>query len=91
MVRCECSAILTIEPSKPNYNQKDDEGQPISKAAAEHMANFRIRCSNCGKNFCIECKASPYHVGKTCEDVEKDSVARKCRFCLDVMKGNSLS
>jgi hypothetical protein len=66
MVRCECSTVLSIEPSKPDYKQKDDMGNPISKEAAEHMASFRVRCSNCAKNFCTVCNRTPYHVGRTC-------------------------
>lgn len=62
-------------------------GNPISKEAAEHMASFRVRCSNCTKNFCTVCNRTPYHVGKTCKDAEKNENARKCRFCLEVIKG----
>jgi E3 ubiquitin-protein ligase MYCBP2 len=42
------------------------------------MANNRIRCNECNKNFCIKCKAEPYHVGKTCEESKNNAI---CRFC----------
>ena len=41
------------------------------------MAENRIRCNECTSNFCIKCNASPYHVGKTCDQ----NIATSCRFC----------
>lgn len=81
MVRCSCDAIINFEPSKPDYAQKDETGQVISREAADHMANFRVRCSKCQKNFCTSCNRSPYHIGMTCEQAESNQHARKCRFC----------
>lgn len=66
MVKCECGALICLEASAPDYKQKDEAGNPLSKAAAEHMAQWRVRCSACSKVFCAECKRQPYHVGKTC-------------------------
>jgi E3 ubiquitin-protein ligase MYCBP2 len=40
----------------------------------------RLRC-NCGQNFCIQCKAVPYHFGMTCEQVAAHAAAVRCRFC----------
>ena len=46
---------MEMNPGRVDYNQKDEKGQPISRQAAEHFANYRIRCDACGKNFCINC------------------------------------
>jgi len=46
---------------------KKDDGKQITKAAAVHMSKYRIRCPDCGINFCILCKVSPYHIGMNCE------------------------
>lgn len=67
MVECSCGNVMMMEPGRPDYNLKDDKGQPISKEAAEHLARYRIRCNECGKNFCTKCNAEPYHTGRTCE------------------------
>lgn len=45
------------------------------------MSKFRIRCNNCGNNFCSKCKLEPYHLGLTCTQYEKEKNAKKCRFC----------
>ena len=47
MITCNCGALIVLEDSKVDYNAKDDKGQKLSKAAAEHMAKFRVRCSSC--------------------------------------------
>lgn len=71
-VRCECSSVILFEPSKPEYKTKDEQGNLISAKSAEHMAQHRVRCSNCAKNFCTSCKREPYHVGMTCEEAENN-------------------
>lgn len=72
MVRCECSALILFEPSRADYNQKDDSGKLLTKLAADHMAQFRVRCSSCQKNFCTSCRRAPYHVGMTCQDAQNN-------------------
>lgn len=92
LVRCECQAIIGIEPSKPDYTQKDETGKQISKQAADHMAQFRVRCSSCAKNFCTSCRRSPYHIGMTCQDAQNNQDARKCRFCtIEIKQSSGLS
>lgn len=34
----ECNSTISFEPSKPDYKQKDDKGQVLTKQAAEHAA-----------------------------------------------------
>lgn len=67
-VCCQCGNIMEMVPGDIIKGQKDDKGQPISNAAAKHMANNRIRCTECSKNFCVKCNTEPYHLGKTCEE-----------------------
>lgn len=45
------------------------------------MSLYRVRCNECGINFCKSCKVEPYHLGKTCAQYEKEKNAKKCRFC----------
>lgn len=74
-VRCpkpECKNVMILEGAgKIDYNQKDESGKPLSKAACEHFAQHRIRCSACGDNFCKSCSENPYHIGMTCEEHKK--------------------
>ena len=70
-----------LEETKVDYNAKDEQGKVLSRAAAENMAKFRVRCSSCTKNFCAHCKTEPYHLGRTCEEAANFKAALKCRFC----------
>ena len=58
-----CKEMICFEKGKPDYNIKDDKGNILSKIAAEHYSEKRCRCSKCNKDFCVECKAEPYHLG----------------------------
>ena len=60
-------------------------GNVLSGEAQTHMNTHRIRCPSCAKNFCSECKMTPYHLGQTCEGVRIAAVSRKCRFCKEVL------
>ena len=51
------------------------------------MAQYRIRCNACDKNFCTQCNAEPYHTGKTCDQ----QALACCRFCGEEMKQPSPS
>lgn len=81
LVTCSCGQIMEVVEGAVDYKVKDDAGQPISKAAAEHMSKHRIRCHGCEKNFCCKCQAEPYHIGKTCEEFKENKEASKCRYC----------
>mmetsp|Transcript_11811 Transcript_11811/g.19957 ORF Transcript_11811/g.19957 Transcript_11811/m.19957 type:complete len:495 (+) Transcript_11811:782-2266(+) len=78
-VSCHCGNIMEFVPGQIVKGQKDDRGNPMTHEAAQHMANFRIRCLECNKNFCTQCNAEPYHTGKTCSDFN----AKSCRYCAD--------
>ena len=58
---------MELIPGDVVKGQKDDKGNLVSQEAAVHMANNRIRCNECQKNFCAKCNAEPYHTGKTCD------------------------
>ena len=81
MINCSCGATIMLEESKVDYNAKDEKGQVVSKATAEHMAKYRVRCNACSKNFCANCKQEPYHLGRSCEEAANFKAALKCRFC----------
>jgi len=53
LVECSCSNIMEVIPGEVQKGLKDDKGQLISAEAAKHMAKNRVRCHNCGKNFCV--------------------------------------
>lgn len=63
----------------------DDSGQTVrlTDATAVHRDKHRLRCSGCGINYCTGCKAVPYHLGKTCEDVAAVAKLKRCRFCTE--------
>ena len=66
VVRCKCGNAIEVLKGEIYYDYKNDEGNAINKTAARHMSANRVRCPECGNNFCISCKAEPYHLGKTC-------------------------
>ncbi|CAG9311497.1 unnamed protein product [Blepharisma stoltei] len=86
VVNCDCGVMSILEPGVPDYAYKDEQGQPISRRAAENMAQFRFRCGNCHKIFCASCKADPYHLGKTCQEHQDFKVAKHCRYCGKVIQ-----
>jgi hypothetical protein len=59
----KCHAQFQFEKGDPDYSEKDENKVKISKAAAECKANYRCKCYKkaCETEFCIMCKASPYH------------------------------
>lgn len=86
VVKCACGVMSILEPGKPDYAYKDDQGQPITRRAAEHMAQYRFRCGNCSKIFCANCKVDPYHLGKSCQEHQEFKVAKHCRYCSKVIQ-----
>ena len=72
-------------------NQKDNEGNKLSKAAAKHMGEYRARCNVCGKNFCSKCLEYPYHLGYTCESYKEYKNSAKCRYCKYEIKPKTAS
>jgi len=82
MVKCSCANVMYMENAGTvDYNQKDEKNNKLTKQAAEHFSQYRIRCNACDKNFCTKCAREPYHLGQTCEEAQKFEAARKCRFC----------
>lgn len=87
IVQCQCGNAIEVSEGKVDYNVKDDQGNKLNRKAAEHMSKYRIRCHACKQNFCTNCQAQPYHIGKTCEEFKVFSEAVKCRFCGDAIPG----
>ena len=86
MIEWKCNNLIEVISGEVDYKQKDEEGKVISKRAAEHMANCRVRCNNCDRVFWSKCNVEPYHIGKTWEEFAEYRGADKCRFCLDKLK-----
>ncbi len=81
MVKCSCGNAIEVLKGKVDPHFKKDDGKKLSKQAAKHMSEYRVRCPECANNFCSKCKVEPYHVGKTCGQYEMEKNMRKCRFC----------
>ena len=79
---------MDIDPGPVDYSIVNDKGEKISKIAAEHMAQYRVRCWKCSKIFCSKCSYSPYHVGYTCSEFEEHKESAKCRFCQSPIEGD---
>ena len=93
IVQCpnpNCKEQNTFEPGEIDYNVKDDNNKILSKKAAEDYATHRCRCGFCQINFCVNCLAIPYHLGKTCQEYKKHIFAKKCRFCDSEIKENNM-
>lgn len=88
MAQCTCGIVMWLEPGKPDYNYKDDNGKILSRTHAEHMANYRFRCT-CSKVTCANCHAEPYHIGKTCEEFKTFQLSKHCRYCMKTIKSNA--
>ena len=86
MIQCTCKNFIEVVPGSVDYKQKDDEGRVISRQAAEHMAEFRVRCNICSRVFWSKCNTEPYHLGKTWQEFDDYRGADKCRFWLDKLK-----
>lgn len=63
------------------FTELDNEGQRLSRSAMCHKAANRFRCRSCSVDFCGVCLVTPYHLGKTCEEVEEEKNAIKCLYC----------
>jgi E3 ubiquitin-protein ligase MYCBP2 len=82
-----CNSYIILEPGSVDYNYRDDQGRKLTRQAAEHMSQFRLRCPNCSNISCAKCKVLPYHLGMTCEESKSFKSARKCKYCESVIKG----
>lgn len=91
IIKCNCGNEFLFDKGKIDLNYKNDEGKVINKTAATHMAANRVRCNECGNNFCVKCKVEPYHLGKNCQQYEREKNQKKCRFCgSNIRRGNDL-
>eukprot|EP00008_Paramoeba_atlantica_P014012 CAMPEP_0201478736 /NCGR_PEP_ID=MMETSP0151_2-20130828/3510_1 /ASSEMBLY_ACC=CAM_ASM_000257 /TAXON_ID=200890 /ORGANISM="Paramoeba atlantica, Strain 621/1 / CCAP 1560/9" /LENGTH=1139 /DNA_ID=CAMNT_0047859915 /DNA_START=83 /DNA_END=3502 /DNA_ORIENTATION=- len=87
-VRCpndQCKAVFerVWHEEEPQGTVSDDSGRPLKYEALQDYHHNRFRCRRCSVVFCANCKANPYHLGRTCEDNRIGKGKRKeCRFCL---------
>lgn len=87
LINCpSCKEKINFETGNVNYNEKDSNGVKMDRKFCEQYASQRCRCpsNNCKNNkvdFCILCNASPYHIGKTCEEQQKYKESKKCIYC----------
>ena len=91
VIECPCCKELnSFEPGVVDYHIKDENNVRLSKEAAEDYAKNRCRCGSCQNNFCIQCKATPYHVGKTCLQFANHKKALKCKYDGTEIKANNI-
>ena len=69
--KCKCGEVSELIEAEVDYNAVDEQGQPMSPQAAEHISKFRVLCGSCESSFCAYCRANPYHMGKTCEEIKE--------------------
>jgi hypothetical protein len=90
MMKCpdpKCGSLMdVVKPSADlkapaEIKETDDQGKPLTSAAWLHYHEHRIRCRECGTNFCGQCKRMPYHIGYTCDQYQTYQGSRHCRFC----------
>ena len=81
LVKCKCGNEFYFEKGDEMVYMKKDDGKVITKTAANHLRANRVRCPACATNFCVACKAEPYHLGLNCQQYEKERTMKKCRFC----------
>ncbi|MCP3682612.1 MAG: hypothetical protein GY861_07980 [bacterium] len=63
-VNPKCKETFMFEPGQVDHNARDEKGQKLSQASAEHYAKNRCRCPKCDTDCCITCSKFPYHLGK---------------------------
>lgn len=66
-----CGTYLDIEEGRPNFKEKDSEGNLVSEEAAKQKAKYRYKCVQCNTEACGYWKSSPYHSGFTCQQFAK--------------------
>jgi hypothetical protein len=80
VVRCPgpgCQARIERSTEPPGkVDRVAPDGQQLTKSMALHMSQNRLRCPDCGTNFCASCFASPYHVALTCSQHQERQVKR---------------
>ena len=89
LIKCpSCGEQNAFEPGKVDYNVTDKQNQRLSREAALDHAQHRCRCGFCQKDFCTnkDCRAMPYHLGKTCIEFKHYKEVKKCRFCEQEIK-----
>jgi hypothetical protein len=56
MKECICGHKFSAVQGKVDYGYKDEQGNVLSKDAAEHLSKFRYNCPQCHMIFCSGCK-----------------------------------
>ena len=84
-----CKNQILFEKGDLNLNIYDNEGNKLQKKYSEKYAAQRAKCNVCSKEFCVDCKSTPYHMGYTCEEWKEYVESDKCRFCLKAIKENN--
>ena len=86
LAKCShCDYQCSLDKGSVDFNYKDAAGHAISREAAIHMAEFRLRCPNCNTTTCVGCNVSPYHEGRTCEEYGAAQKAKHCRYCEEIV------
>ncbi|KAK8840047.1 regulation of axon guidance [Tritrichomonas musculus] len=75
-----CHEGFLYEPGQAAYITSDSEGGKARPEALECLRLYRASCT-CGKDFCANCGAVPYHQGFTCEENKLLAENIICRFC----------
>jgi len=79
-VNCRCGHQVNIIKHKVNYEAKDEDGHIISHEAANNLAKYRVKWSDCKDIFWAYWKIKPFHTGFTCSQYREFVEADRCRF-----------
>lgn len=77
----DCNNQILFEKGEIDYNTKDRNNMKLARHYAENYAAQRVKCPQCKTEFCVDCKASPYHIGQTCQEYKDYQDSEKCRYC----------
>lgn len=81
LVVCRCGEVCEFEAGDVYYDIKGDDQLTISRNAAQHLAENRLRCNSCSDDFCVTCGQYPYHKGYTCKEFKFKQNFDRCKYC----------
>ena len=73
-------AITPLNQQEINYKLRDEEGELVTKEAAEHLAKYKVKWSGWKKIFCGQWKVQQYHKGFLWEQYRVLLELEKWRF-----------
>lgn len=70
-----------IEQKEVTSITKDQMGEDLRPEALDCLRKYLVKCDECKKTFCSNCKSIPFHEGYTCDERKLLDEEVICRFC----------